>query len=181
VLRKPSAGSGAQDPREKSAIFEALHQRLLAGDAEARDRLIALLVSTVRLMTKRRCPAGDPADIGTAVDDKVLYYLAEPARYDPHRSPLPGRLTSLAINEVRDFQRSRRRRQRHEIAKGMDVGEAVASVVNDADHEREARERWLRWHRDELLAAAETDAERALVEARLTSASRSASRNRPEP
>lgn len=152
------------------ARLEAIHARVLAGDATATVEVCELTLPELRRRLRLFRRREDAHAIETASADAVLVYLREPTRYDPRRAGLMTWLEVIARRRLADLQRLRHRLREHESAAGLELINLQRVAAPAGGHE--VLEGWTAAHRAALLAVVHTDAERAFVKARLLAAPR---------
>ena len=141
--------------------IELLHNRVLAGDKDASNRLCRELAPRLHLAVRLRLTgAVDDHVIRTAVDDALLLYVESPSRYRPDLAPLAAWLTSVAVNKARDARRVLARRTRHEVTVGLQPPERAEAPADNLISGHQAAP-------EALEAVAKTDRERAHIAARL--------------
>jgi hypothetical protein len=155
--------------RHDRASLEALHWRVCDGDESGVEEICGIVLRLLRARLGRVRPDADPGLIESAVEDAILKYLGDPRRFDPRRAGLLTWLEAIALRRLADFERPGHRALTH-IAAGIDPAQLeLAMLPEDTGGLTDA---WIAAHRALLVAAAQTDAERAFVEARLAGASR---------
>lgn len=99
----------------EDALLMALHRKILLGDADARERVSAILLRDVVRSMRRRWRV-DVHLIATAVEDAIRTYLTRPTNYDPARSTLRRYVSVIAGRRVIDELRVLKRRARRECS-----------------------------------------------------------------
>ena len=157
----------SRPPGAASTEIDALHARLLAGDAEAGEEICRVLLPVLgRLLTRRLQAAGLRTDAPTttsAAGDALVKYVNHPARYDPGRGRLEYWLVVIARNIVLDSLRHEADWRTHEVSVGFDVLDRTPgpdSSQDPADDPSQAA-------RVQVLAAAHTATEHAFLSAKL--------------
>jgi len=106
------------------------HQRLLAGEPDACERLAAALLREVTPVVHRivRCP--DRGGVEEAVDDAILDYVWRPGRFDPSRGTLINFIITAAVRNVWNFHRAaaRRRTAEDEARRRTLLGQDAAAL-----------------------------------------------------
>ena len=142
---------------EQAGDLAALHESLVSGDLEARNRAAAILLNIVVVRLSRRQPHLDPHLIHEAVEDAILNYLNDPRRYDPTRAALITFICMVAFRNVIDLLRKSTTRRRYE----NEVASLTSTIVNGRQDERS-----LVRLKSLYSQLARTDAERRFVTAR---------------
>lgn len=93
---------------EAVGCLRGLHERVVSGDASARDELCALLLPRLRRLVRARFRAVDQDMIEDAVVDALMSYLRCPARYVPAIARLDTYLVSIASRTCIDLYRRAR-------------------------------------------------------------------------
>jgi hypothetical protein len=128
--RRPSDREEIEDAA--ASLWKALHARVLAGDALAREEMCRRALPDLRQEVRSKVPWAQPESIDSGIDDALLKYLANPGRYDPDRGKLMAWLTTVAVNRTRDIERHWRYVDAHEI--GIEPGNlatmAGAAMLN---------------------------------------------------
>jgi DNA-directed RNA polymerase specialized sigma24 family protein len=170
VDRHARADSG---PNAPALDLQALHSAVLLGEATTADVLARLALPRICASLRREWPDAASAMIEEAVEDAILWYLANPTRYDPERSGLQTFLHLVARRKMTHAVRSERRRLAHEVPIGLSMPEAAPGYPPptwragaDRLDDPAAPSRDL----SSILALATTEAERAFVLARATGA-----------
>jgi DNA-directed RNA polymerase specialized sigma24 family protein len=159
------------EPTDRLALLER-HARVLAGDSVARTQVSEVLFELLRRRLRAVKRVGDPHAVDTAAEDAVLIYLRRPSAYDQRRGDLVAWLLRIAVNRLRDIDRSRRRRSVHEVEVGVDLAGLGIPVSGGGDADDEPL--WIARYRQAILVAARTPEERSVVQARLAGAGRPA-------
>lgn len=142
--------------------FGALHKRLAEGDTSVITELAEALVAILRPRIRRWCPAADPHDVGTAIDDAVMKYLRHPELFHPAGAPLDFWLSTAVLNRVKDLKRSSRRFVRRALSIGVDLDLFAAPLQPDPEPHLTLEE-----CRRRILSVATKPAEVAFVKVRL--------------
>jgi transposase len=119
-----------QLPSPDPAALLALHDRLLAGDLEAVDEIVAALLAVSPIRLTRRLPGVDPAAAYDSVVRAVLAYLEHPATFSRDRSQLQAFIEFAARRNLIDHLRSEATRRKYERAY---VGYRILQVEESAD------------------------------------------------
>ena len=149
--------------------LQALHQAVILGDSLTADALARHVLPRLVASLRREWPGSSSAMIDEAVEDAILWYLANPTRYDPERSGLPTFLHLVARRNMTHARRRERRRLAHEVPIGLSMPNATpgyptptwrASADDLDDPDTSSNDL------SKALALAMTDAERKFVLAR---------------
>jgi hypothetical protein len=162
---------GGPDPTDRVAVLE-FHARFVAGDVAAGVRTCEALFPLVRRRLAAVTRVGDAHAVETAAEDALLSYLRDPASYDPNRGDLVVWLLKIALNRLRDIDRSTRRRNAHEVPAGVDL--SLLRIKASQAAPASGPSQWVTTHTHALFVAARTPEERAAVRARLAGANRQA-------
>jgi RNA polymerase sigma-70 factor, ECF subfamily len=105
-----------------------LHYRLLRGDPDSTEKIVALALSpVVRILAHRH--AGVLRDaISDAACDALLTYFRQPERFDPAKGRLLSYLVAIGDFRVRDWLRSQMRRDSREVSVGGSVELALCET-----------------------------------------------------
>jgi DNA-directed RNA polymerase specialized sigma24 family protein len=170
VDRHARADSGQ---RATALDLQVLHSAVLVGEATTADVVARLALPRIRASLRREWPDAPSAMIEEAVEDAILWYLANPTRYDPGRSGLHTFLHLVARRKMTHAVRSERRRLAHEVPMGLSLPEAAPGYPTptwrpgaDRQDDRANSAHDL----TSILALALSDAEREFVLARATGA-----------
>jgi DNA-directed RNA polymerase specialized sigma24 family protein len=161
-----AGGPGTTRLRLIRERFSELHGRLAAGEVGVADELCTLLAPELRRQVRPRDPRISPEAIEEAIDDTLTLLVRAPARCDPARGNPVAWLVTVARNKVLDAARAITRRRE------VPLTGALERVLETPTESRDLAERsmWIERHRRLVLAAARTEAERRLLEARLRGA-----------
>lgn len=91
------------------STIQALHERLIGGDDEARDRLCDVLIPVIAARLSRRWLRTDGDLILTAVHDACLWYFNHPKSILRQTGAVEGLLVHVAHRRLQDAWRVRRR------------------------------------------------------------------------
>ena len=155
-----------------SKDLQALHAAVLLGDRATADVLARLELPRICAGLRTEWQSVAAALIEEAAEDAVLWYLANPGRYDPARSALHTFLYLVARRKLTHALRGERRRLAHEVPSGLSMNDAahkqtpVRTYAVTPGPDRSTRSHDL----SNILALATTDAERAFVLAKATGA-----------
>jgi DNA-directed RNA polymerase specialized sigma24 family protein len=142
-----------------------LHSRVIAGDGNALEELLAWVTRVLRSRLRRLELGHDPHLVDEAIDDTLLRYVRMPCRYEPHRGSLLAWLSSCAVNRARDISRSERRRRRRCAIVASNMA-THAPLLETGNGQGEGTVEWSTY-REKLLTFARTPTERAFLVARL--------------
>jgi DNA-directed RNA polymerase specialized sigma24 family protein len=134
----------------------------MAGDMSARDDLCRILTPLLRQrLVSFLVP--DTHIVDAAIDDALLFYVTNPARFTPVRGSLIAWLSTICRNRVRDEHRSNRRRLAHERTSGFDLSSLGFGLLFPDHHldDQQREEARLR-----ILSLAQSARERAFLDAR---------------
>ncbi len=146
--------------------FAVWHRALLRGDPDAPDVLARALFSLVAARARYQWPSLEDEMIVQAADDAVCWYLKYPKRYDASVARLDVFLGKVACRRIQDALKQRARVRSREVGVSDSALDALAAtrpiaatldVVDDTSQ------------RERLLALANSDEERAFLEAYLAS------------
>jgi len=84
-----------------------LHQRLLRGDRDAPERLVAECAPLLQRLLRRRYLALPREAVADAANDALLALIRHPERYEPGRLPLLKYLTLIADRKLIDMIRQK--------------------------------------------------------------------------
>lgn len=153
----------SRDDSEHDATIVRLHYRLLEGDTDAAEPMLACLLPHLvnRLQRRFRYSPGDC--VIDAVEDALLEYIGRPARFDATRNvPLSAFLLRAAARNLINALESERRRRDREARYATDNGvitmsdplldahdrpNALSGDVTIPSEEREAYELWRKGER----------------------------------
>jgi DNA-directed RNA polymerase specialized sigma24 family protein len=161
------AKNGQHAARTPVVDLHALHQAVVLGDTLTADALARLVLPRIVASLRREWPGSSSAMIEDAVEDAILWYLANPTRYDPERSGLPTFLQLVARRNMTHARRRERRRLTHEVPMGLTLPNATPAYsswrasADDLDDQGAPSN-----DLSKVLALAMTDAEREFVLAR---------------
>jgi DNA-directed RNA polymerase specialized sigma24 family protein len=147
-----------------------LHERVLASDVDAISQLCELILPVLRRHLGFIKLGQDHHAVETAAADALVKYTQRPHIYNPATGGLLNWLKVIAVNALKDLQRSSNRRRAKEALVGIDLSN-LGKVVT-AEAESDVRDAWIRVHEAILMAVTRTPLERQLVQARLRGASR---------
>jgi DNA-directed RNA polymerase specialized sigma24 family protein len=155
-----------QEARRRAKVaedFNALHARLLAGDAGALDHISALMAPEVeRALRQMRCLRKAPDEvIASAVGKALAQLVAAPERYDPTRGHPDRWLAAVAKHDAIDAWRKAKQVQAHEVLAGDEAAQHIATPPEASPEalllEAEAKMQ----RRRKLLELTDTSADRA--------------------
>ena len=133
----------------------ALHERVVACDEAATERLVRILLQSVPPQLRRTFTKAPHDFVATAVVDAILEYLRHPPRFDPARGvPLDRFVKYIASRNLLTLLRAEERRRIRETECGQRVEPAIGfdSLADPIDLLRER-----------LLAVTPADEQSALV------------------
>ncbi|BCJ90564.1 hypothetical protein IZ6_12990 [Terrihabitans soli] len=107
-----------------------LHGQLLAGDARASSKIVAIAIAPLVAIIKRDVGGlHDPQDVEQACFDALFKYLVAPGGYDPQRAELMTYLAAIARGRAKTLRRSQSRRTKYEGEYALDQDSAHNPLV----------------------------------------------------
>jgi hypothetical protein len=89
---------------------------MTARDSAEDNKTAELHIPLVIIRLRRRWPRADPEKVTTAAHDAILWYLANPNRYDSSSARLDVFLSHVSHRRLQDSYRRERRRVAHEVS-----------------------------------------------------------------